>query len=232
MDRPRHTLVLLPHGRGRSHRLRFTTAQAIAFGLVAAGLVVLASASLTIWSFRRVESEDLQRVQRENRALRDTNEAFVSELDQLETRLREFEQKTRELAIMSGLGTEEDATEQDGDRSAGAPAAVPQRGRLRELQERSGEIEWRLLRLERRVNEQLARLAAAPLATLLVEPGDFVRRGDPLGTSGRSGRTTGYHLHYEIRRGRDAVDPARYLISRTVRIADATGLSGTPTRLR
>jgi hypothetical protein len=46
---------------------------------------------------------------------------------------------------------------------------------------------------------------------LLVSKGDEVKAGDPLALSGNSGRTTGPHVHYEIRLNDTAVDPLKYL---------------------
>lgn len=49
------------------------------------------------------------------------------------------------------------------------------------------------------------------LAEILVEEGQEVRRGDIVGRVGNSGRTTGYHLHYEVRLEGDARNPFEYL---------------------
>lgn len=51
----------------------------------------------------------------------------------------------------------------------------------------------------------------AHLAEAHVAVGDQVRRGQVLGTVGRSGRTTGPHLHYEVRFGTEPLDPVCYL---------------------
>lgn len=48
-------------------------------------------------------------------------------------------------------------------------------------------------------------------ALLLVNEGDAVERGETIAYSGNSGRSTAPHLHYEVRRGRQAVDPQPYL---------------------
>lgn len=45
----------------------------------------------------------------------------------------------------------------------------------------------------------------------LVKVGQQVRRGDRIATVGRSGRATGYHLHFEVRLKTVPVPPARYL---------------------
>jgi murein DD-endopeptidase MepM/ murein hydrolase activator NlpD len=46
---------------------------------------------------------------------------------------------------------------------------------------------------------------------LLVQKGDEVRAGDVIALSGSSGRSTGPHLHYEMRLGDEPVDPLKYL---------------------
>jgi murein DD-endopeptidase MepM/ murein hydrolase activator NlpD len=38
-----------------------------------------------------------------------------------------------------------------------------------------------------------------------------VRRGDKIGEVGSTGRSTGPHLHYEVRRRGDALDPIRFI---------------------
>ncbi len=49
------------------------------------------------------------------------------------------------------------------------------------------------------------------LSALYVREGQLVRRGQPVGAVGASGRATGAHLHYEVRVNGSAVDPRRYL---------------------
>ena len=53
--------------------------------------------------------------------------------------------------------------------------------------------------------------AYAHLSRVEVTLGQEVRRGDQLGRVGSTGRSTGPHLHYEVRVGETAVSPAHYL---------------------
>lgn len=56
----------------------------------------------------------------------------------------------------------------------------------------------------------------AHLSRYKVERGDVVRKGDVVGLMGRSGRATGVHLHFEIRKDTLAVNPLDYLPTDTV----------------
>ena len=48
--------------------------------------------------------------------------------------------------------------------------------------------------------------------SVLVREGQRVSRGDPIATVGSSGKSTGPHLHYEIRINDLAVNPRNYMI--------------------
>lgn len=51
----------------------------------------------------------------------------------------------------------------------------------------------------------------AHLSKITVKEGDRVDAGEEVGKVGSSGRSTGPHLHYEIRKDGDAMDPIRFL---------------------
>jgi len=61
------------------------------------------------------------------------------------------------------------------------------------------------------------------LSLALVSKGTHVDAGAPIGLVGSTGRSTGPHLHYETRRGGEAIDPALYL-------AAGKALRGVPPR--
>jgi len=49
------------------------------------------------------------------------------------------------------------------------------------------------------------------LSRISVEAGQRIKRGDQIGNAGSTGRSTGPHVHYEIRENDQAVDPLRYV---------------------
>jgi murein DD-endopeptidase MepM/ murein hydrolase activator NlpD len=51
----------------------------------------------------------------------------------------------------------------------------------------------------------------AHLSKITVEPGARVRRGDQIGHAGSTGRSTGPHVHYEVRENDQPVNPIRYI---------------------
>jgi murein DD-endopeptidase MepM/ murein hydrolase activator NlpD len=51
----------------------------------------------------------------------------------------------------------------------------------------------------------------AHAAKRLARVGDVVTRGAQIGEVGSSGRSTGNHLHFEVRRAGAPLDPARFL---------------------
>jgi murein DD-endopeptidase MepM/ murein hydrolase activator NlpD len=51
----------------------------------------------------------------------------------------------------------------------------------------------------------------AHLSAIYVQKGQTIRRGEPVGAVGASGRATGTHLHYEVRVAGSPVDPRKYL---------------------
>ena len=65
------------------------------------------------------------------------------------------------------------------------------------------------------------------MSRLNVAKGQRVRKGDVIGFIGSTGRSTGPHLHYEVRIANEAVNPLPYLQSdRTARANAAEGIGG------
>src|SRR3546814_4690044 len=65
----------------------------------------------------------------------------------------------------------------------------------------------------------------AHMSRLAVAPGERVRKGDVIGYVGSTGRSTGPHLHYEVRVANVAVNPLPYMTGaiEAVRLARKKG---------
>jgi murein DD-endopeptidase MepM/ murein hydrolase activator NlpD len=68
------------------------------------------------------------------------------------------------------------------------------------------------------------------MSRLNVAPGQRVRKGDVIGYVGSTGRSTGPHLHYEVRIAGKAVNPVPYMQpdTRLYAAADSTAAQGGP----
>ena len=59
----------------------------------------------------------------------------------------------------------------------------------------------------------------AHLSRIVVSEGSFVEKGDLIGYVGSTGRSTGPHLHYEVRMAGVAVNPIPYMVDSETQIA-------------
>jgi len=66
----------------------------------------------------------------------------------------------------------------------------------------------------------------AHLSGYNVSAGQQVRKGDLIGYVGTTGRSTGPHLHYEVRVAGEAVDPRPYMITPQMALAAGAGGQG------
>lgn len=71
----------------------------------------------------------------------------------------------------------------------------------------------------------------AHLSKLAVDAGEFVKKGDLIGYVGSTGRSTGPHLHYEVRIDGVAVDPMPYMVENQAQLALAEISEGNTSEL-
>ena len=53
------------------------------------------------------------------------------------------------------------------------------------------------------------------LSKIMVKKGDLVEKDDIIGQLGSTGRSTGPHLHFEMKRHGDNINPLLYLVGNT-----------------
>lgn len=98
-----HTVIFVPHARARFRKWRVTNRQ-LTIGLTTLG-VVFAASLFTTWSYftNTIDREELERIREENTALREVNQSFEGSIRDLQNRLSDYEERTRQLAIVAGL---------------------------------------------------------------------------------------------------------------------------------
>ena len=68
----------------------------------------------------------------------------------------------------------------------------------------------------------------AHLSSYTVAPGEHVQKGDLIGYVGSTGRSTGPHLHYEVRVDGEAVNPVPYMVANYAALEHGEGGMGGP----
>jgi murein DD-endopeptidase MepM/ murein hydrolase activator NlpD len=285
MARSHHTVIFVPHARARLRKWRVTNLQ---IGLAVALLLVLTAASAAVtWAYfhSHVSPTELARLEAENRALRQVNGAFEQDLQDIQQQLADYEDRTRQLAIVAGLDGVDNGSE--AGIGGSAPLDEPGAGGFGELTRRAEAIAGQLDRVDAKLEQRLRWISATPaiapvqgiltsgfgyrsdplthgrgdhqgvdiaaaagqpvrasadgivlragtlgglgnavylahgfglssryghLARVDVRPGQRVQRGDVLGLVGSTGRSTGSHLHYEVRIDGNAVNPIAYIL--------------------
>jgi murein DD-endopeptidase MepM/ murein hydrolase activator NlpD len=276
-----HTIIFVPHTRARFRKVRLSSRQLIS---VAVGVLLLAAISaFTTWSYftNTVDRGEFARIRAENEQLRLTNRSFEASINELERQLDEYEERTRQLAIVAGLDSLESTPDtgiggastygsgldalsyrtdalganlsQIGDRldenlrwRDSMPTTAPVRGVMTSgFGYRNDPISGR------RASHQGVDISTAPgrqvlapapglvvkagrigglgnavvvshgygistryghLSRIDVVAGQRVEEGETLGLVGSTGKSTGYHLHYEVRENGRPVNPIYYLL--------------------
>ena len=268
-----HTVIIVPHARARFRKLRVTNRQIVIATSVAA-LLLLVSA-FTTWSFfaNSIDQDEIARLAEENSRLREVNQEFESSVLSLRNKISDFEERTRQLAIVAGLDSMSFGEETGV--GGGEILSLSDDAALDTLQKRAGGLASGLDTIAQGLDSQTRLISSTPaispvkgiltsgfgyrtdpmtgqralhraidistmpgrpvvaaadgivvkarraghlgngvvvshgygltttyghLSRFNVEAGDEVRRGDVIGYVGNTGRATGYHLHYEVRK--------------------------------
>jgi len=278
-----HTVILVPHARAKLRKWRISNLQIAA--LATLFFVVTFAASFVLWSFvsEGVNASKLDKLRRQNAELREANKTFEESLADLQTKIGDYETRTRQLAIVAGLDNlDGEEAGIGGEGVEGSPDLDFMRYRAERL---SGRLDRVANKLEERVRWFSSTPSVAPvkgiltsgfgsrrdpitgkrsfhpaldiaappgrevhapadgivtragrigglgnavyishgfgvntrfghMSKLTVKPGDRVHRGDVIGYVGSTGRSTGYHLHYEVHVDGKPINPLGYILDR------------------
>lgn len=280
-----HTVILVPHARAKLRKWRISNLQ-IAVALPAFTLLTAASVFVLVSFFTgSVDSTRVERLRQENQELRQANLAFEESIGELQSRLGDYETRTRKLAIVAGIEDLDGGEAGIGGEGTGAGTVdldflEYRASRLsRKLDHVQSELAERVRWISsmpsvapvkgivtsgfgtrrdpmtgRRTFHPAVDIAAPPgqevrapadglvtragrigglgnavylshgfgiatrfghMSRLEVRPGQEVERGELLGYVGRTGRSTGYHLHYEVHVDDEAINPLAYILDGT-----------------
>jgi murein DD-endopeptidase MepM/ murein hydrolase activator NlpD len=278
-----HTVILVPHARAKLRKWRVSNLQT---SLVVCAFALLTAAStfiLVSYFTGGIDSDRVERLRSQNEKLRQANLSFEESIAQLQTKIGDYETRTRKLAIVAGLDNLE-GTEAGigGDGTGGADPDF--------LEYRANRLGGKLDRVEAKLEERLRWISSVPsvapvkgiltsgfggrrdpitgkrsfhpavdiaappgrevrapadgivtragrigglgnavylshgfgittrfghMARLTVKPGQRIERGEVLGYVGSTGRSTGYHLHYEVHVDGEAINPLGYILDGT-----------------
>ena len=293
MPRPHHTVIFVPHAHARLRKWRVTN---LHIGLAVSLLFLFTVlAGFFTWSYfnTSVSPVEIARLRDENQNLRQANLGFENSIRSLQSQLSDYEDRTRQLAIVAGVDSLSGGTEggvgggaplEDGDE---APDEMPP---VDQMTDRAARLDQTLDAVQDKLQERLLWISSTPaiapvkgiltsgfgfrsdpmthgrgvhqgvdiaaasgqpvrasadgivmraddtggygkavflahgfgvttryghLSRLEVRPGQRVKRGDVIGRVGSTGRSTGPHLHYEVRIDGEAVNPLAYILDDT-----------------
>lgn len=293
MPRPHHTVIFVPHAHARLRKWRVTN---LHISLAASLLLFLTVLSgFFTWSYfnTSVSPTEIARLRDENQNLRQANLGFETSIRSLQSQLADYEDRTRQLAIVAGVDSLSGGTEggvgggsplEDGDEAPDGVLPVDQ------MSDRAARLDQTLDAVQDKLQERLLWISSTPaiapvkgiltsgfgfrsdpmthgrgvhqgvdiaaasgqpvrasadgivmraddtggygnavflahgfgvttryghLSRLEVRPGQRVKRGDVIGRVGSTGRSTGPHLHYEVRIDGEAVNPLAYILDDT-----------------
>jgi len=278
-----HTVILVPHARAKLRKWRISNLQIAA--LATLFVVVTFVASFVLWSFvsEGVNASKLDKLRQQNAELRQANKTFEESLADLQTKIGDYETRTRQLAIVAGLDS------LDGEEAGIGGEGVEGSPDLDFMRYRAERLSGRLDRVGDKLQERVRWFSSTPsvapvkgiltsgfgsrrdpitgrrtfhpaldiaappgrevhapadgivtragrigglgnavyishgfgvntrfghMSKLAVKPGDRVHRGDLIGYVGSTGRSTGYHLHYEVHVDGKPINPLGYILDR------------------
>ncbi len=282
-----YTVILVPHSRAKLRKWRISTRQVT---IASAALIALTlGATLISWLFFRttIDQAELSNLRSENESLREVNQSFESSIRDLQANLGNYEERTRQLAIVAGLGKLTEESGVGGDLSS--PSRNGYSGFIQDIEHRTSQLSGHLQEIQEQLDERLRWTASMPsispvrgiltsnfgnrrdpitgkrayhpaidisapkgqpvaapadgvvlktgrngglgnaivlshgyglttryghLSRIDVEPGQHIHRGDIIGAVGSTGRSTGYHLHYEVLEDGKRVNPLAFMLDR------------------
>ena len=206
-------MIVVPHARARFRKLRISNRQLV---IAVSAVAALTLASIfTTWSFftKTVNLQELDQVRAENESLRQVNRSFEDSIRTLQKQLGDFEDRTRQLAIVAGLD-ELGVGQQAG--IGGQESQLADQVDLYALSQRSTDLDRNLGEVDTKLSERLRLIASTPAIAPVkgILTSSFGRRRDPI--TGNPARHWGIDI--ATAPGSNVVASADGIVVRTGRI--------------
>ncbi len=190
-----HTIVFVPHSQKRTRQFRVSS-RWLTTAATATAVVLAFVGWVTVAQLRSAaEIRDLDRIERENDALRQANESFEASISRLQQALTAAEDRTRDLAIVAGLeqmvaGEPASRPAETGAGGSYRSPAVPSAQDLSLLEARATRLDSQLDEVKGAVEDRLLLLRSTPMISPVrgVINSGFGFRRDPI---------TGQRAHHD-----------------------------------
>ena len=160
-----HTIIFVPHSRAKYRKWRVSSRQIRAAAVMLAGSLLAVTTITWLHFSTNVDLGELERLRAENQQLRVVHEEFESSFRNLQQNLSEFEERTRDLAIIAGIQDTASPLGGGGQAGAGSGGDIvePQTGiDLERLASRSRVLGAQLGELDGKLDERSRWIASQP----------------------------------------------------------------------
>jgi len=284
------TIIIVPHASGRVFKIQLSRMLLRTLAFLGVVIAILSAVSVVASGNFLRQRALFRTLQSENKELKNNSQRLSQTVSRVQTRLTQFEQRTKALAIAAGAANlfadSGSGNDTRGTVGSGGPLNV-MTAEPEALVQRQEQLDRQLATIEKRLSDQALILSHTPVVApvvgvitdgfgpridpithrpafhegldisaavgtvisapadgivtfadrdssygrvlkidhgygyitlyahldrFLVKEGAHVRRGQPIGKVGISGRTTGPHLHYEVWKDGEKQNPLYYIL--------------------
>src|SRR5436305_14938655 len=160
MAKRHHTIILIPHAHAKLRQWQVTN---LLVGIAAGAFFLLTlAASLFLWLHfsKNVNPIEIARLKSENEQLRRTNLTFEAGVKKLQDQLSQYEERTRQLAIVAGV----EGLESGAEAGVGGGTPLDEAGAsgLPALESRASHLAGALHTVASKLNERVSWTSSTP----------------------------------------------------------------------
>jgi murein DD-endopeptidase MepM/ murein hydrolase activator NlpD len=168
-EKQHSTIIIVPHAHGKVWKLQLSPLVLRLLVIAAAVTGVLTIVSLFASGSFIQQRAAYRALQRENKTLKKTNQRLSETVTQVQSRLSQFEQRTKTLAIAAGVPNIFGGASEESHEGAGSGGPLSRLSAEPEtLVRRQEQLDQELAKVEKRLSEQAVMLAHTPVLAPVV----------------------------------------------------------------